>query len=88
MEDQITRKDLAESEERITAQITTQITAQITAQIHGLRSYIDERTHDSETRLLKAFHGWARTMEIRVRSADERISIIEERVAELERGRA
>ena len=51
MEDQITRKDLAESEERITAQIT--------AQIHGLRSYIDERTHDSETRLLKAFHGWA-----------------------------
>ena len=75
MEDQITRKDLAESEERITAQI------------HGLRSYIDERTHDSETRLLKAFHGWARTMEIRVRSADERISIIEERVAELERGR-
>ena len=76
MEDQITRKELAESEERITAQI------------HGLRSYIDERTHDSETRLLKAFHGWARTMEIRVRSADERISIIEERVAELERGRA
>ncbi len=84
MADEITRKDLAESEERITAQITTQITAQI----HGLRGYFDERIHDTETKLLKAFHGWARTMEIRVRSADERISIIEERVAELERGRA
>jgi hypothetical protein len=51
MEDQITTKDLAASQERITAQI------------QGLRSYIDERTHDVETKLLKAFHGWARTME-------------------------
>jgi hypothetical protein len=75
MEDPITRKDLTALEERITTQI------------QGLRSYMDERTHDVETKLLKAFHGWARTMEIRVRSADERISIIEERVAELERDR-
>ena len=79
MEDPITKKDLAAGLAALEERITTQI--------QDLRSYMDERTHDVETKLLKAFHGWARTMEIRVRSADERISIIEERVAELERDR-
>ena len=45
-----------------------------------------------ETKLLTAFHGWPRSMEIRVRSLsgttaayDERLALIEERVSELER---
>ena len=46
-----------------------------------------------ETKVLTAFHGWARSHEIRVRGAvtlvsgfDERLSLLEERISRLERG--
>jgi chaperonin cofactor prefoldin len=46
----------------------------------------------TETALLRAFHNWARSMEIRVRDSnttvtglDQRLSYVEERVSELER---
>jgi hypothetical protein len=45
-----------------------------------------------ETNLLRAFHGWSRPMEIRMRAisgtvsgVDERIALVEERVSEIER---
>jgi hypothetical protein len=53
-----------------------------------LKTYVDERCEKVETRLLTAFHGWARTMEIKVRGVtllDERLSFMEERVSQLER---
>jgi hypothetical protein len=53
-----------------------------------------EHTEHVETKLLRAFHGWARTMEVRVRaggqmvsSMDERLALAEERISELERKR-
>jgi hypothetical protein len=68
-EEPITRKDLRDMEERIS-----------------------ERIEASETRLLSAFHGWPLAMEIRVRGNttmvtgfDERLSLVEERISELER---
>lgn len=54
---------------------------------------IDERAERTETKLLTAFHGWARAMEIRQRSTstavcgfDERLALLEERVSRIERG--
>jgi hypothetical protein len=53
---------------------------------------IDQRCEQVETKLLTAFHGWARSMEIRVRGLstasmgfDERLAVAEERISELER---
>lgn len=59
------------------------------------RAYVMEELHKVETNLLHAFHGWARSMEIRVRGVaglamgfEERMSLTEERLSELERRRA
>ena len=58
----------------------------------ALESRLTERIERTETKLLAAFHGWARSMEIRVRNTavtvsgfDERLSLAEERISELER---
>ena len=60
----------------------------------GLRTYIEERIEATETKLLSAFHNWAQTFEVRargtsaaVREFDERLGLIEDRVAKLERSR-
>jgi hypothetical protein len=34
--------------------------------VADLKGYVDERSEKVETRLLSAFHGWARAMEIKV----------------------
>jgi hypothetical protein len=59
-----------------------------------LRTYIEERSEATETKLLSAFHNWAQTFEVRargtsaaVREFDERLGLIEERVAKIERSR-
>ena len=59
-----------------------------------LRTYIEERSEMTETKLLTAFHNWAQTFEVRargtsaaVREFDERLVMIEDRVAKLERSR-
>ena len=61
--------------------------------VEVLKRYIDERSEAVETRLLTAFHGWARPVEIRLRSAstsvqgfDERLALLEERVSRIEGG--
>lgn len=73
MSDPITKQDLIDLETRILAAV-------------------GQMVEKSETNLLSAFHGWARTMEIKVRGvsagmvwAEERLSLVEERLAELER---
>ncbi len=57
-----------------------------------LKAYTDERCEKVETSLLTAFHTWAQTYEVRARATsamlagvDERLGLIEERVAALER---
>ena len=66
----------------------------IDERFEGLRIYIDERVETTETKLLSGFHNWAQTFEVRargtsaaVREFDERLVIIEERLAKLERSR-
>ena len=66
-----TKRDLAEAEQRITDKLT-------------------EAIRDSQTEVLRAFYNWARPLEMRLRPMEElsqRLSWLEDRVAELERGR-
>ena len=69
--------------------------ADIDAKFEELKTYVDERVEKTETKLLTAFHGWARSMEIRTRvvsssvsGMDERLALAEERISELERRKA
>jgi hypothetical protein len=63
--------------------------------LEAMESRTNARIEKAETNLLTAFHGWARSMEIRVRSVstitagfDERLALAEERISELERKKA
>ena len=76
------------------AQLEGRLTARIDAVESHLRTYIDERVESTETKLLTSFHTWAQTYEVRargtssaVREFEERLGMIEERVAKLERSR-
>ncbi len=88
-------------EERLLARIEkseTNLEERLLARIEKSETNLEERLlariEKSETNLLRAFHGWGRGMEIRQRNVtgavsgfDERLMLIEERVAELERGK-
>ena len=79
-------------------QALAQLEGRLGARIDGaearLRTYIEERSETTETKLLSAFHNWAQTFEVRargtsaaVREFDERLGLIEERVAKIERSK-
>jgi chaperonin cofactor prefoldin len=90
-----TRIDAVESHlnTRIDA-VESHLNTRIDAVETGLRTHIEERIEATETKLLSAFHNWAQTFEVRargtsaaVREFDERLGLIEDRVAKLERSR-
>jgi hypothetical protein len=65
--------------------------AKFEARLSEVRAEIEK----TETKLLTAFHGWARTTDSRMRGMasqnlgfEERLDLMEERVSELERRRA
>ena len=39
-------------------------------------------------RATRAFHNWAPPAEVKIRSHEERLTLLEERVSEIERGKA
>jgi hypothetical protein len=56
-----------------------------------LREYTDERTHDMETKLLKAFRNWAVRVEAKMSvqrattdGMSDRMNVLEQRVDDLE----
>ena len=57
--------------------------------VKELKEYIDERTHDAETRLLRAFHDYKNSAGIRFRKMEADVSNIDastsQRLGELER---
>ena len=76
------------------AQFEGRLNTRIDAVETRLRTYIEERSEMTETKLLTAFHNWAQTFEVRargtsaaVREFDERLALIQDRVAKLERSR-
>lgn len=46
-----------------------------------------EKMRDMQTEVLRAFHNWARPNDVKIRSHEERIALLESRVDELERGK-
>jgi len=63
-------------------------------QFKELRDYIDERTRDMETHLLTEFRKWALRIEAtikpqpaRIAGLEERMTLVEERLDNLENGR-
>jgi len=62
--------------------------------LQELRAHVDvrldqviEATRDMQTEVLRAFHNWARPAEVKIRSHEERLTLLEERVSEIERGK-
>jgi hypothetical protein len=51
-----------------------------------LRNQLVEQMRDMQTEVLRAFHNWARPTDIKLRSHEERLALLEERVQSLERG--
>lgn len=45
-----------------------------------------EQMRDMQTEVLRAFHNWARPTEIKLRSHEERLTLLEERISQIERG--
>jgi hypothetical protein len=69
--------------------------------LQELRSHVDQRldhvdarfdqvieaTRDMQTEVLRAFHNWARPAEVKLRSHEERLTLLEDRISEIERGK-
>lgn len=75
-------------------QALAQLEMRLTARIDASGSRLEERIEATETKLLTSFHTWAQTYEVRargtssaVREFEERLGMVEERVAKLERSR-
>ena len=61
-----------------------------------LRAHVDQRfdqlieaTRDMQTEVLRAFHDWARPVELKLRTLpfiEERLGLLEERISRMERG--
>jgi hypothetical protein len=45
--------------------LAKELMAYVDKRTEALTAYVDERAEKVETKLLSAFHGWARSMEIR-----------------------
>ena len=67
-----------------------QFRVQIRGDMDQLRNELIEAMRDMQTEVLRAFHSWARPIEIRLRSFDDmqqRLGLLEERVSIIERGK-
>ena len=60
--------------------------ADLRAHVDRLRDDLIEAMRDMQTEVLRAFHNWARPTDIKLRSHEDRIALIEERLAAIERG--
>ena len=72
-----------------TKQDINELREQMGGQIAEIREHLVEQMRDMQTEVLRAFHDWARPVEIKLRAIppiDERLGLIEERVSRLERG--
>lgn len=62
--------------------------AQIDARFDRLRDELVEKMRDMQTEVLRAFHGWAAPLEIRLRAIpniEERLGLLGDRVSKIER---
>lgn len=52
-----------------------------------MEDHLIEKMRDMQTEVLRAFHNWASPTEIKMRSHEERLTLMEERLRQIERGR-
>jgi uncharacterized coiled-coil protein SlyX len=72
-----------------TKQDLTELRADVDRRFDQLRDELTEAMRDMQTEVLRAFHAWARPLEIRLRALpqiEERLGLLEERVGAIERG--
>jgi chromosome segregation ATPase len=76
------------------ARIMERIDGRIDAVEERMKDYVKEAVHDLETTMIKEFHKWGRTSDMRTRQAitdtgflGERLLAVEDRVSALERER-
>lgn len=55
--------------------------------LQDLKEELIEAMRDMQTEVLRAFHNWARPTDVKLRSHEERIALLEERLTEIERHR-
>jgi molybdenum-dependent DNA-binding transcriptional regulator ModE len=63
--------------------------AELRAELRDMEERLIEKMRDMQTEVLRAFHDWARPVEIKLRrlpEIDERLGLLEERISRLERG--
>lgn len=90
------------SEDRVVERVVDIVVERVMARVDGridaaedrMKTHFAEAIHASETKLLGEFWKWARTADARYRQNagltagfSDRVSLVEDRVAELERGR-
>jgi hypothetical protein len=66
---------------------TKQDIERIETRLDDMRAQLIEATRDMQTEVLRAFHNWARPADIKFRSHEERLTLLEERITEIERQR-
>jgi hypothetical protein len=97
--DQELRQTLVDMETRINGRLDGSnerldaVASTFNKRLDAVTSTFSERLEVTETKLLTAFHNWAQTYEVRargtsaaVREFEERLGMVEERLAKLERG--
>jgi hypothetical protein len=65
-----------------------QLRTELNGNMSRLREELVEQMRDMQTEVLRAFHGWAGPIEIRLRvlpNMEERLVLLEERVSAIER---
>lgn len=83
-----TKQDLNELRNELRSDMDQRF-GQVDQRFDQLRNDLIEQMRDMQTEVLRAFHAWARPLEIRLRALpqiEERLGLLEERVGALERG--
>jgi DNA anti-recombination protein RmuC len=82
-----TKKDLNQLRTELNGNID-QLRTELNGNMSRLREDLVEQMRDMQTEVLRAFHGWASPIEIRLRALpnmEERLVLLEERVSAIER---
>jgi uncharacterized coiled-coil protein SlyX len=82
-----TKKDLSELRTELNGNVA-QLRTELNGKMDRLREELVEQMRDMQTEVLRAFHGWASPIEIRLRALpnmEERLVLLEERVSAIER---
>lgn len=92
----VTRAELKAELSEFKAELKTELSEMRNELFKQLREYIDERTHDAETRLLRAFADYQQAQTTRFRhmkadlgnlntATDERLAALEQRMSNIEK---